>query len=326
MEKLKEILIGINESEQRLDRFLMKYLDKASRGFIYKMIRKKNIVINGSRVKPDTMIFEGDKIQLYMSDETINKFTSETIIQKSQLIPNIIYEDDNIMLMNKDVGILSHSATWEQEDNMVSSMINYLMEKGDYNPEDEKTFIPSICNRLDMNTSGIIIGGKNYQSLKAINEAMKNSRIQRFYKTIVKGQVNRDFQITSYLVKDEDKNKVEIYSNEVEGAKKIVTKVRVLKKSREFSLLEIELITGRTHQIRAHLSSINHPIIGDRKYGDFLLNESFSKEYGLMNHWLHAYKIIFNGLEEPLKYLNGREFNSDVSKDLLEIERRLFSK
>lgn len=321
---MKEILIDKNESDQRLDRFLKKYLANAPQTFIYKMIRKKNIKVNDGRAQPETTIFEGDKIQLYLSDETIDKFIAEKTEIKSKLIPNIVYEDNNIILINKPAGLLSHGASKEFEENIVDSMISYLIQKGDFVPRIEKTFTPSICNRLDRNTSGIIIGAKNYQSLKAINEAIKNGHIRRFYKTIVKGNVKEEKRAEGYLIKDEDNNKVEIYKNDVEGSKKITTHIKPLQNKNGYSMLEIELITGRTHQIRGHLSSLGYPVIGDRKYGDRKTNMSFNEGTGLDNQLLHAYKVEFNGLSEEFEYLNGKTFISDLMGMSADVAKELF--
>jgi 23S rRNA pseudouridine955/2504/2580 synthase len=321
---LKEIIIDKNESNQRLDRFLKKYLSDAPQGFIYKMIRKKNIKVNESKVNPETIIVEGDVIQLYLSDETIDKFIAKKTEIKSKLIPNIIYEDDNIILINKPKGILSHAADKNYGDNIVDSMVSYLYQKGDYNPRIEKTFTPSICNRLDRNTSGIIIGAKNYQALKIINKAIKNGEVRRFYKTIVKGNIRKDFTAEAYLSKDEERNKVEVYEEDTEGKKKIVTNIKTIENKGGYSLLEIELITGRTHQIRSHLSSLGYPVIGDTKYGDRKINKIFNERYGLESQWLHGYKIQLNGLEEPLDYLNGKEFISKISDKYEKIEMDLF--
>lgn len=323
--RLKEIIIDKNENDQRLDRFLKKYLDKAPQGFVYKMIRKKNIKLNGERAQPESTIYEGDKIQLYLSDETIEKFRTEKTEIKSKLIPNILYEDDNIVLINKPVGILSHGASKEFEENIVDSLISYLIDKGDYVPRIEKTFTPSICNRLDRNTSGIIIGAKNYQALKLINKAIKTGEIRRFYKTIVEGTIRDEIKAEGYLTKDEESNKVKIYSRDLDGSKKITTVIKPLKQRSGYTLLQIELITGRTHQIRAHLSSLGYPVIGDRKYGNKKSNNVFNKDYSLDNQWLHGYKIEFNGLEEELEYLNGKSFISEVKGKMAEIEKDLFS-
>lgn len=321
---MKKIIIDKNESDQRLDRFLKKYLENASQGFIYKMLRKKNIKLNGKKANPDDHIMEGDIIDIYLADETVEKFIATERPIKSKLIPNIVYEDENIILMNKKMGILSHGAGGEFEENIVDSMISYLIEKKEYIPRIEKTFTPSICNRLDRNTSGIIIGAKNYQSLKAINEALRSFEVRRFYKTIVKGRIDKNFKSEGYLSKDEDRNKVEVTKDYTAGSKKIVTYIKVLEKAEDFSLLEIELITGRTHQIRGHLSSLGYPVIGDRKYGDKKVNKKFQTEYDLENQYLHGYKIEFNGLKDSCSYLNGKSFESPIEERYAKIERDLF--
>lgn len=320
---MREIIVNKNENDQRLDRFLKKYLGDAPNSFIYKMIRKKNIKLNESKAQPETMIFEGDKIQLYLSDETIDKFRSEKEEIKSNLIPNIIYEDKNIILINKPVGVLSHGAQGEFEENIVDSMISYLIKKEEYIPRIEKVFTPSLCNRLDRNTSGIVIGAKNYTALKDINQAIRGGSIRKFYKTIVKGTVDKGFTDIAHLIKDEEKNRVEIQRNDFEGSKEIRTKIKPIKSKDGYSLLEVELITGRTHQIRGHLSSLSYPIIGDRKYGNVSVNNKFKQEYGLENQWLHSYKVEFHGLEE-LDYLNGEIFIADMFGKIGEIEKDLF--
>jgi len=322
---LKEVIIDKNDSGQRLDRFLKKYLKDAPQSFIYKMLRKKNIKINDKRGDPDTIIVEGDKLQLYLSDETIEKFKGKSNIEKSKFALSIIYEDENILLINKPIGILSHSANREYGNNIVDGMIHYLYEKGEYNPRVEKTFKPSICNRLDRNTSGIIIGAKNYETLKAMNESIKNGNVHKYYKTIVKGIVKREGILEGYLKKDEELNKVKITKEEKDDSKKIITKVKVLKTSDKYSLLEIELITGRTHQIRAHLSNIGHPVIGDIKYGDKVINKYFREKHGLESQFLHAYKVKFSNLKSPLDYLNGEEFTAKPVDKFLRIEKELFN-
>ena len=321
---MKELFIDKNESGQRLDRFLKKYLKEAPNSFIYKMLRKKNIKLNGKRAEIDTILVKGDTIQLYLADETIEKFRGEDEIIKCTFKPEIIYEDNNIILMNKPAGILSHSDKKDSYDNMADSMINYLYLKGEYNPKLEKTFVPAICNRLDRNTSGIIIGAKNAHSLRLINAAIKNNYIDRYYKTIVKGEVKEEKIIEGYLTKDGELNKVKVLKKEEEDSKKISTRIKPLITTSEYSLLEIQLLTGRTHQIRAHLAYIGHPIIGDFKYGNRQINEYFKKEFGLKNQILHGYKVIFNGLDKPLTYLNQREFTSSPDKTYINIERKIF--
>nr|WP_300003175.1 RluA family pseudouridine synthase [Tissierella sp.] len=321
---MREIIINVNESDQRLDRFLKKYLANATTGFIYKMIRKKNIKLNEERAKPESMIFEGDKVQLYLAEETIIKFEAAQEEVKTDLKLDIIYEDDNIVLINKELGMLSHGRGGEFEENVVDSLISYLIRKGDYVPRIEKTFTPSICNRLDRNTSGLIIGAKNYQSLKLINEALKALEIRRFYKTIVKGEMKHASKEKAYLLKNEEKNRVEISSQDFEGSKEIITRVVPIDSRGGYSLLEVELVTGRTHQIRGHLSSLGYPLIGDRKYGNSVANKEFKESYGIENQILHSYKVEFNGLKDSMEYLNGKTFQAPTSSIFKKLEEDLF--
>ena len=321
---MKQIKIDLNEDEQRIDRFLKKYFANASKSFIYKMLRKKRIKLNGKRSNPEDMIYEGDEIQLYLSDETIEKFiTPEKEIKKSNNL-DIIYEDKNIAMINKPKGILSHSSSSEDEINIADEFVSYLYNNGEYVPQVGSTFAPSICNRLDRNTSGIIIGAKNYNALKAVNYSLKNRTISKYYECIVKGDVKSDQKLEGFLVKNQDNNKVSISKDELEDSKAIETEIKVLKRNGEYSLLEINLITGRTHQIRAHLSSIGNPIIGDTKYGDPKTNEFFKKRYKLKSQYLHAYKVVFNKVGSELEYLNDKQFISEVSEEMKEIESALF--
>lgn len=321
---MRELKIGKNENDQRLDRFIKKYLEKAPAGFIYKMIRKKNIELNRKRAKPDTMIYEGDKVQLFLAEDTIKKFEAEEEEITTDKKLNIICEDDNIVLINKESGLLSHGRGGEFEENVVDSLISYLIKTGDYVPRVEKTFTPSICNRLDRNTSGLMVGAKNYKSLKIINDAFKRMDIKKFYKTIVEGEFQEEKREKAYIVKDEEKNRVSIASKGQEESKRIVTGIRSLKVKNGYSLVEVELVTGRTHQIRIHLSSLGYPIIGDRKYGDKKVNNQFKKEYNINNQILHSYKLEFGGLEDGLEYLNGKVFKAPFTKEFLKVEEDLF--
>lgn len=321
---MKEVIISKNESNQRLDRFLKKYMPKASKGFIYKMLRKKRIKLNGKKANPNDVIKEGDVLSLYLSEDTINKFKEEIKVKNNRVDIDIVYEDENIILINKPKGLLSHSDRVDSKNDVVNMLISYLYSKGEYNPNEEKTFAPSICNRLDRNTSGIIIGAKNFTALQLINKAIREKKIKKYYKCIVKGKIEKDFNIKGYMLKDAKKNKANIFQNYVNGAKMIETGIKVLKSNDKYSLLEINLITGRTHQIRAHLSYLGHPIIGDIKYGDITTNRFFKEEYNLDSQFLHSYKIEFNGLDEYLSYLNGKSFTAKLDELYKKIIKELF--
>ncbi len=324
MNILQELIVNRNDDGQRIDRFLLKYLNEAPRSFIFKMLRKKNIKLNNKKATPEDLIKEGDRIQIYLADETIAKFKKEIDINKISMDLNIIYEDENIIAMNKKPGILSHSSDKLREENIVDGMVNYLIKKGDYVPRKEHNFIPGICNRLDRNTSGVILGGKNYETMKNLNESMREYKIARFYKTIVKGKLDKEIQLVDHIIKDEEKNKVRIVDKPSENSKKIVTNIRPIKTNGDYSLLEIELITGRTHQIRVHLASIGHPIIGDRKYGNREVNKLFKDKYNLTDQYLHGYKLRFVDPVGKLDYLVGKEIVADTFGYMKAIESDLF--
>lgn len=321
---MRELIIDENSHDQRLDRFIGKYLNEASNSFIFKMIRKKNIEVNKKRAKPETILKKGDKVQLFLSEDTINKFRKEVEINYTDFNIDVLYEDENIILINKPVGVLSHS-DGENEDNIVDGLIKYLIDNKEYNPKEEDTFIPSICNRLDRNTSGIIIAAKNYQSLKQINDSIKNRHIKRYYKTIVNGNFKEELLDKKIVRKDKEENKMYLVEDIKDDSKEIETYFKALKNKNNYTLLEVELITGRTHQIRIHLNALGYSVIGDRKYGDIKENEYFKLKYNLNNQLLHSYKVIFNGFTNELSYLNNREFISNMAGIFKNIEKDLFN-
>ncbi|CDZ74562.1 pseudouridine synthase, RluA family [Peptoniphilus sp. ING2-D1G] len=318
---MKELIIEKNDANQRLDRFLKKYLEKAPLSVIYKNIRKKNIKLNDRKATPESVLSEGDVIKLYLSDETIDKFLRDKVNFKSSKFPKVIYEDENILLMDKRAGVLSHNDSAEYVRNMVDMMIDYLIAKGEYDPRVEKTFRPALCNRLDRNTSGILIGAKNSESLRILNEQIRTGNIEKLYLTLVKGNTPENFEDESYLVKDFEKNKVFSTKKNTAGSKKSKTVFKKLKSSEDFSLLEVNLITGRTHQIRTVLKNRGFSVVGDVKYGNKNLNEKFLKKYNYKSQFLHNYKITFNIEKEKLSYLKGRSFYSELpelEKNILE--------
>lgn len=317
---MREITIGLNDSEQRLDRFLNKYLPKASKSLIQKYIRRKKIKLNKKRTSPEEIIYEGDKIQFYIYEEVLNKYEEDkkNLILENNL--NIVYEDKNIILMNKPFGKLSHAASKEDYgNNLVDELISYLILKEDYVPRIEKSFTPAISNRLDRNTSGIVIGCKNKNALNQINSSIKNGLIEKYYLTIVKGNLKE-----KELISNLERIGTKTVSNRNKEGKKSHSKFNNICFKSGFSLVEVNLITGRTHQIRAHLNSLNHPILGDGKYGDKHINNLYRNEYGINRQLLHAYKIVLKGLNGDLKYLNNRTFKVKPPKDFNDIGKDLF--
>ncbi|WDV44846.1 RluA family pseudouridine synthase [Clostridiaceae bacterium M8S5] len=319
-----EILIKENESEQRLDRFLKKYMDKAPNSFIYKMIRKKRIKLNSKRTDPKEMILAGDKIQLYLSQDTIDSFRAKKDkLSKSSNHIKVIYEDNNIILVHKEAGVLSQPSQ-AGESSLTDDIVNYLYNKGEYNPDEEMVFRPSICNRLDRNTIGIVIGAKNYKALKAVNEAIRLKNIDKYYRSLVVGTLKNNLKLEDYIVKNKDENKSYITKYETSESKKIQTDVKIIKANNQYSLLEVKLITGKSHQIRVHLASIGHPIVGDSKYGLKKVNKIFKEKFGLEHQFLIAYKLKFGNISGEMKYLNGMEFEDNIEESFANIENDIF--
>lgn len=316
---MREFKITKNDSNQRLDRFMNKYLPKASKSIIQKFIRTKKIKVNKKRAEPNDLIFEGDIINIYVYDEVLEKYEEIKSFKAKDYNLDIIYEDENIAIINKQSGILTHAASKEDYGkNIVDYFIQYLINKGDYVPRLEKSFTPALANRLDRNTSGLLVGCKNAKSLRLLNDYFKERDISKFYSTICVGRVKNQ-TINLAIDKDNDKNKVYIDKD----GKKSLTKIESIKGNNDYTFLNIELITGRTHQIRAHLAYINHPVIGDIKYGNRRVNNELKRKFGLDSQLLHSKKIIFGNLDGSLKYLSNKEFIAEEPKLFKEIENSL---
>ncbi|MCR5271890.1 MAG: RluA family pseudouridine synthase [Lachnospiraceae bacterium] len=299
---MREFVIGKNEAEQRFDKYLKKLLSEAGSGFIYKMLRKKNIVLNGKKSDGSEIIHIGDSVKVFLSDETFLKFSSDKSTNDRIIaLPkwnsdnppfDIIYEDKDILVVNKPSGMLTQKA----KDNDVSCneyILAYLLKEGCITTESMKTFRPSVLNRLDRNTSGIVIAGKTLSGSQNMSKALNERSIHKYYKAVVYGVVEDETKVEAYLYHDEKTNKVTLSDKMSDGAKKIVTSYRPISVAGNVTLLEIELITGRTHQIRAHLAYMNHPIIGDFKYGIDSVNRMARDKYKIKSQMLHSYKLEF---------------------------------
>lgn len=311
---MQEFKITANEAGQRLDKFLGKLLSEAPKSFFYKMLRKKNITLNGKKATGQEKLNTGDLVKLFLSDETIKKFSGKehTVVQTGEKL-DILYEDPHILLLNKPVGMLSQKAK-DTDVSAVEHLLGYLLITGQLTKEELKTFRPSVCNRLDRNTSGILVAGKSLLGLQEMSRFFKERSLFKYYLCLVAGEVTERTEIRGYLAKDEKKNRVQIFESERSGSTKIETEYRPLISNGKTTLLEVHLITGKTHQIRSHLAAIGHPIIGDYKYGDVTINDRYQNRYGLKSQLLHAYRLKMPETDGGLKYLSGKEFTAEVPR------------
>ena len=315
-----EITITKNDANQRFDRFLRKYFENAPLSVIQKNIRKKNFKINGKRAKADTYVYEDDLIAMYISDENYNKWLTKTDFKPADFNLDIVFEDKNIIIMDKESGLLTHSTSKaDYGNNLVDNMLSYLYKTNQVDKSD-KTFNPAVVNRLDRNTAGLIMGAKNADSLRALNEAIRENRIDKHYLTIVKGEINKEFTIDTTISKNENRNKVK---SSKDGSR-IITHFKPLATNGKYTLLECKLVTGKTHQIRFSLAKNNTPIIGDRKYGDKDTNKLINDKFKINNQVLLAYKVHFNEIEN-LEYLKGKTYKSHKTKDIMELKDKVFS-
>ena len=304
---MKSFTIEKNDADQRLDKFLTKSCPKLPKALMYKYIRIKRIKVNGKRAEISTRLNVGDKVDMYINDEFFEK--KETVYDFMSASKNIdiVYEDENVILLNKKVGLLSHPDETEYVDTLITRVKRYLFEKGQWHPDEETSFTPALVNRIDRNTSGIVICAKTAEALRVLNQKMKDRELHKIYLCIVHGKMSKESELLEgYLIKDEKKNKVFVSKKSKDGSKIIRTKYKVLGYNDDLSLLEVDLLTGRTHQIRAHLASIGHPLLGDGKYGTNELN----KKSGYKKQCLCSYKLIFDFTTDAgsLEYLNGKEF------------------
>lgn len=351
---MRKLVIGSNEQKQRLDKFLRKYMCRASLSFVFKSIRK-NVKVNGKRQGGEYVLRVGDEVTLYISDEELRALTFRGNPPGVKKQFSICYEDENILVVNKPAGLLTHGDKTEKKNHLANQVITFLAQRGDYDMSGERTFSPAPVNRLDRNTSGLVIFCKNYRALQDFNRMIKERGIiRKFYLTIVRGELVHKLHLKAGMIKDRDANRITVVSDsagqvgpaarmtgaadDVENAASTVsaaggvaavrtmeTEVIPIKSANGYTLVEVELLTGRTHQIRAHLADEGYPIIGDAKYGDAGVNAEIKKRVGLTTQLLHAYKLRFENCPKSYREMEGLEIVSEPRGRFVEIRKKLLT-
>ena len=305
---MRSITVKKNDAGQRLDKFLSKAVKGLPTSLMYKYIRTKKIKVNRRRTEQKYMLVEGDVIDMFIRDEFFDSPEGdEGAITRIEPKISVVYEDENILLVNKRPGVVVHEDDEAKDNTLIMHIKAYLYRKGEYDPGEEQSFAPALCNRIDRNTGGIVIAAKNAAALRIMNEKIKNNEVSKFYLAALHGVPQKKSDtLRGYLIKDSATNTVKVYDKKVGAAKEIITKYRIIAERGGNSLAEVELITGRTHQIRAHMAHIGHPLVGDGKYG---VNKN-DREKGYKYQALYAYRLRFDfeGDSGELSYLSGKEF------------------
>ena len=329
---MREITITQNDADQRLDRFLKKYLAKAPLSAIYKIVRK-DVKVNGKRQKEDYMLRPGDVLSLYLADQDIEAYSQKTRPHTAKRQFTVCYEDDNLIIVSKPYGLLVHGDKTEKKDTLANQVVDYLIETGAYSPRAERSFVPSPVHRLDRNTTGLVIFGKNAEALRVLSAMLKKEpdcseesqngsagrALRKIYLTIVEGRLEKELHLKNKLLKDEQRNRGKVLPLSTAEGKYIETIARPVYSNGRYTLTEVELVTGRSHQIRAHLSRAGHPLLGDTKYGGHSAADRTTQ-------LLHAWKIEFTDAPEPLAYLNGKTVEAPLPFDWKITQTRLLGK
>ncbi|WP_194189814.1 RluA family pseudouridine synthase [Clostridium chrysemydis] len=317
------IEISANEAGQRLDKFLRKLLKDVPLSAIFKALRKGDIRVNGKKQKEKYALEIDDVVEIRYIQSKAKSEKKENFIKVDPKSIKIVFEDENVLIVEKWPGVLVHPDAKGKEATLTDYVLSYLNAKGDYIPENEVTFTPAPCNRLDRNTSGMVIFGKNFESLRELNSIIRENEVKKYYLALVKGRV-KDGMMKGYIKKNEDANISKIYDKQIPESKEIKMEVKTIESCGSFSLIEVNLITGRSHQIRAHMAHVGNPIIGDSKYGDRKLNSFFDNKYGLTFQYLYAYKLNFREVDGKLAYLKNKTITHSLPPIFKKIKRDVF--
>ena len=314
---MREFIINESENGLTLEKYVYKLLPTAPMSFIQKLFRKKDVKVNGHHQDKKYRLSPNDVVAIYILDNQFDEFQKEKELTPNLKIKDwIIYEDKNVLFINKPRGLLVQKSS-PHDESLDQLVIEYLMATNQYNPNLEKGFVPGPAHRLDRNTSGIVAFGKNHETLTMLFDLFKNhDLINKHYLALVVGNVEKDKDTITAPLKKDDKNNKVVVAKDGKSAK---TVYKVVKRFNDFTLLDITLLTGRTHQIRVHMSYINHPIVGDAKYGNFIINKEFKDKYHFDNQFLHAYKIGFGELDYPLNNLSKKEFTAEPNEEIANI-------
>ncbi len=321
---MREIHITEKEQGQRTDKFLMKYMSLAPKSFIYKMLRKKNIKLNSNKAQGGELLKAGDILCLYLSDDTIEGFREVKSIKKASGDIDVIYEDENVIFCAKPQGLIVHPDIGHKTDTLNDRLLYYLLKKGEYDPEGSLGFTPSVCNRLDVNTSGIVTMGKNLPAVQQLNRAFRQRLADKYYLAVLRGEMKEGGTVRGYHIKD-DNNVARLVSDSGKGSP-ICTHYRPLEYGGGFTLAEIKLETGKSHQIRLCMSEIGFPVAGDRKYGDKAVNRRLLSEFGITDQLLHSHRLILGLKDGALDYLYGREFTAPPPHNFANVCSYFFEK
>ncbi len=322
---MKELKIKGNDANQRIDKYLKKVLVNAPNSFIYKMFRKKDVKVNGVKVKENYILEEGDLVSLFLYEDKFQEMTEVGQIVEVKKNFDVLYEDDKVLVVFKPAGLLVHEDINENVNTLTNQVLTYLKDKGELDLSRESSFLPGPVHRLDRNTSGIVIFGKTLKALQILNEMIKQRHcIEKEYVTITTGQLDRKQELVGYIKKLPDEARVRFVPKDEKGALMMKTIVTPVLYNQDYSLVKVKLVTGRMHQIRIHLASINHPIIGDRKYGDFHANKTVKAQFNLSNQLLHAYRIKFVKTWSDLDYLADKEITAPMPKEFEAIIKKIY--